>query len=226
MGALPGCDVPALEDAVAAIESASVPAWRGPAEGRVRITSPYRVRGARSRFLFCASLQDGTFPTRAGQDPLLGEERRAALGIAALRRGDAADEERFLFHACVSRPLERLYLSWQSSDEAGAALARSRSSTRSSTCLRPIRRRPRPEIKRTRGLERVVPDLTEAPTQRARERAMALLEARGEAKPGALRSPAIIAELESRDALSAGSLEQWLGCPTGGSCSTSCGPSG
>ena len=121
VGELPGCEEPGLDAAVAAIESATVLAWRGATDGRVSIVDPYRVRVARCRFLFCASLQEGEFPARSGDDPLLGEERRRALGIAALRRRDPADEERFLFHACVSRPTERLYLSWRSSDGTAAA---------------------------------------------------------------------------------------------------------
>src|SRR5207248_2474072 len=81
-----------------------IPAWRGPTDGRVRIMSPYRARGVRVRFLFCASLQEGEFPGPGAIDPLLGEERRQALGLSALRRRDPADEARYLSHACVSPP--------------------------------------------------------------------------------------------------------------------------
>ena len=45
VGRLPGCEQPGLAAAVEALESASVRAWRGPAEGRVRILSPYRRAG-------------------------------------------------------------------------------------------------------------------------------------------------------------------------------------
>ena len=114
------CEQPDLPEAVEALASASVPHWRGPAAGRVRIMSPYRARSARARALFCASLQDGEFPTATPQDPLLSEERRREIGSPDLRRAEQADEERYLFHACVSRPTERLYLSWQSTDEDGA----------------------------------------------------------------------------------------------------------
>ncbi len=206
VGRLPGCDPPDLADAVAAIEGAGVPAWRGPAEGRVRILGATRVRGARARFLFCASLNDGEFPAGPGRDPLLGEERRAALGIPALRRRDPADEERFLFHACVSRPREHLYLSWQASDEGGTARARS---PFVDEVLDLLGEAPAP---RRRGLERVVPALSEAYTARARARALASARAETEARPGPLRSPTVVGELESRTAQSAGSLEKWLTC--------------
>ena len=102
-----------------------MPLWRGPATGRVRILDPYRVRAARARALFCLSLQDGVFPSAAPPDPLLSEDRRREIGNPDLRRTDPADEERYLFHSCVSRPTDRLYLSWQGCDEDGTALARS-----------------------------------------------------------------------------------------------------
>ncbi len=209
IGGLAGVDPPDLEDAIAAIEGAGVPAWRGPAEGRIRIVSPYKVRGARVRFLFCAGLQDGAFPARGGLDPLLGPERRAALGFPALRRRDAAEEERFLFHACVSRPRERLYLSWRSSDENGAALSRS-PFVDEVTDL--VALGSEEALTRVRGPERVVPLPGEATTERGRRRALAALEARLERKPRGLRNQKVLADIAGRDAVSAGSLEGWLGC--------------
>ena len=67
-------------------------------------------------------------------------------------------------------------------------------------------------LKRTRGPEQVVPVLAEATTDRARQRALALREPRREVKPGPLRHPLVLAELAARDAVSANSLEGWLGC--------------
>ena len=80
---LPGCDPPAPAEALEALEDLRVPLWRGPTDGRVRVLSPYRVRAARARHLFLASLQDGEFPGPEVVDPLLGEERRRRLGIGA-----------------------------------------------------------------------------------------------------------------------------------------------
>ncbi|KAA0274099.1 MAG: hypothetical protein EDQ89_02890 [Acidobacteria bacterium] len=110
----------ALADLLAHVR---VPLWRGPTEGRVRILSPYRLRATRVAHLFLAGLADGSFPAARGSDPLLSDERRRALGLPA--RSDPADEERYLFHACVARPERRLYLSYPASDEAGAAAPRS-----------------------------------------------------------------------------------------------------
>src|SRR5204863_9073885 len=85
---LPGCESPAPAEALEALEDVRVPLWRGPTDGRVRVLSPYRVRAARARHLFLASLQDGEFPGPEVLDPLLGEERRRRLGIPALTRRD------------------------------------------------------------------------------------------------------------------------------------------
>jgi RecB family exonuclease len=73
--------------------------------------------------VFCASLQDGEFPGAGAIDPLLSDERRAALGLPA--RAAPADEERYLFYVCASRAAERLYLSFHEADDGGRALTRS-----------------------------------------------------------------------------------------------------
>ena len=118
-----GRHAPSPAEAAELLAHVRVPLWRGPTEGRVRILSPYRLRATRLAHLFAAGLSDGTFPARGGADPLLAEERRGALGLAA-RRGVAA-EERYLFYSCVSRPERRLYLSYPVSDEAGTPIPRS-----------------------------------------------------------------------------------------------------
>jgi ATP-dependent helicase/nuclease subunit B len=237
VGELPGCAQPGLDDAIAAIEGATVPAWRGPADGRVRILGPYRLRAGRARFLFCASLQEDEFPGVGPADPLLGEERRAALGIAALRRGDPAEEERYLFHTCVSRPTERLYLSWRSSDEDGGALARS---PFIDDALDLLAAGSGERITRRIGPERVVPTAAEASTERGLARALAARGGEAVAElarlgvdgaaiarvaamlaavpdpdwmPGPLVNPAVLADLEGRGMTSPNSLERWLECP-------------
>ncbi len=236
IGALPGCEQPDLVDAVAVLEAASVPHWRGPAAGRVRILSPYRARAARARALFCASMQDGVFPSAAPPDPLLSEERRREIGKADLRRADQAEEERYLFHSCVSRPTERLYVSWQSCDSDGAALARSPFVDELLDLLDPA-----PEVT-VRGPERSVPTLAEATNERTLARALAragwdadrasalrrigVEETRARptlelfdgipdpnALPGPLRSPAVLEALAERRVFSARSLEGWVECP-------------
>ena len=239
LGAIAGCEAPDLAGAIEALRSSSVPLWRGPASGRVRILDPYRARAARARALFCLSLQDGSFPSAAPPDPLLSEERRRQIGNPDLRRTDPAEEERYLFHSCVSRPTERLFLSWQGCDEDGTALARSPFLDEIFDLLEPGDGG-EDELVRKRGPERAVPTVSEATGERALARALALggwaferrpvLEAAGAAehagavealfaglpnpdhRPGPLSSAVVLADLGAREVFSANSLEGWVTC--------------
>jgi len=104
----------------AMIEALRFRAWSGPAAGRVRIANPYRLRAARFDYVFVGSLQDGEFPRRDGRDdPFLSDAQREALGLQPRRDTDA--EERYIFHACLALPRQRLYLSYRDSDENGVA---------------------------------------------------------------------------------------------------------
>ncbi len=228
--------------AVEALESASVALWRGPAAGRVRIMSPYRARAARARALFVASLQDGEFPSAAPPDPLLSEERRREIGNPDLRRAEQAEEERYLFHSCVSRPTERLYLSWQSCDEDGTALARSPFVDEVLDLLAPDPAAAEERLARIRGPERAVfgarrgdqrararqgagaRRLVGRPRRRARTARPRRARRRGRgacsrdcpipnATPGPLTVPAVLADLGAREVFSANSLEGWITCP-------------
>jgi len=241
LGDLPGCPEPGLGDAVEALEGASVATWRGPTDGRVRVLSPYRLRAGRARYLFCAGLQEGEFPAAAPPDPLLGDDRRSRLGFPAMVRQDQADEERYLFALCVSRPTERLYLSWRSCDEDGAALARSPFVDEVLDLFAPSPAQAEARLVRRRGLDRVVAAPAESPSERELARSLAALPGvdPGEALaalsvteparervssalhevpdpeylPGPLRVPAVLEALRERRVLSANQLEGWLECP-------------
>ncbi|MGH2926476.1 MAG: PD-(D/E)XK nuclease family protein [Solirubrobacterales bacterium] len=117
---LPGIENPA-DEALAALDAIEVPLWRGPTDGHVRVTSPYRIRAQRVEHLFLASLQEGEFPRRDPGDAFLSDEQRAALGLPA--RAEADQEERYLLHVCLSRPTRRLHLCWRESDDDGGAAA-------------------------------------------------------------------------------------------------------
>jgi ATP-dependent helicase/DNAse subunit B len=208
---IPGCEAPSPADALEALEDLRVPLWRGPTEGRVRVLSPYRVRAARARHLFVASLQDGEFPGPEVADPLLGEERRRRLGLAALTRRDPALEERYLFHSCVARPTERLWLSWRSSDEEGHPSTRSPFVDDVVDLLAPGSEE---GLKRVRGLDRVVFDPADAPSERALARSLAAIAPQREPElPGPLRVPGILATLAERNPVGAGTIEKWIECP-------------
>ncbi len=211
---LPGCAPPTPAEAMEALDDVRVPLWRGPTEGHVRVLSPYRVRAARARHLFCASLQDGEFPGPEVTDPLLGEERRRRLGISALTRQDPALEERYLFHACVARPTERLWLSWRSSDEDGRPAARSPFVDDVLDLLAPDAEQAEERLKRVHGLDRVVFEPSDAPSRRALDRALAAAGPRSEpVLPGPLVSAAVLEELAERNPVGAGTIEKWIECP-------------
>ncbi len=211
---LPGCTPPTPAEALEALDDVRVPLWRGPTERRVRVLSPYRVRAARARHLFCASLQDGEFPGPEVVDPLLGEERRRRLGIGALTRTDPALEERYLFHACVARPTERLWLSWRSSDEEGRPAARSPFVDDVLDLLAPNAEGAEERLKQVHGLDRVVFMPEDAPSHRALDRALAAVGPRSDpVLPGPLVSAAVLRELAERNPVGAGTIEKWIECP-------------
>jgi ATP-dependent helicase/DNAse subunit B len=211
---LPGCAPPSPTQALEALEDVRVPLWRGPTEGRVRVLSPYRVRAARARHLFLASLRDGEFPGPEVVDPLLGDERRRRLEIPALARRDPALEERYLFHACVARPTERLWLSWRSSDEEGHPAARSPFVDDVLDLLAPDPDEAEARLKRVHGLDQVVFAPPDAPSERALARSLAAIGPRDDPElPGPLRVPAVLAALAERNPVGAGTLEKWIECP-------------
>jgi ATP-dependent helicase/DNAse subunit B len=124
LGELADLELPASPaDVVGAIAGLEVPMWRGPTEGRVRVISPYRARARRVAHLFACSLQDGDFPRRDTGGPLLSDDARAALALPPRKRAEV--EDRYLFTVCLSRPKEKLWLSWRSADDEGGATARS-----------------------------------------------------------------------------------------------------
>lgn len=169
---------PGPEELIATLKALTMRAWTGPAEGRVRIASPYDLRASRFRHLFVASLQDGEFPRHRSDSPFLSDEQRAALGLP--ERAETEAEERYLFHVCLSRPTERLYLSYRTSDEAGGAEPRSPFVDEVRRLLDP----PAPDdreqsdpveerLTRTRGLGEVLFAPSQAPSELELARALA-----------------------------------------------------
>ncbi len=100
-----------------------------PTAGMVAVLDPLALRARRVRALFVCGLQEGVFPARARPQPLLGEDDRRGLAEASgLRLGEREDllaAERYLLYAALSRPRERLVLSWRSSDDDGQPTSRS-----------------------------------------------------------------------------------------------------
>lgn len=187
---------PAPGELAELLANVRVPLWRGPTEGRVRILSPYRLRATRVSHLFVAGLLDGSFPSSGSADPLLSDERRRALGLSARR--NQTEEERYLFYSCVSRPEQRLHLSWSAGAE-GSESTRSPFVDEVRDLLSPP---PTPdvagdpledELTERAGAEQVVPGPEDASSPRELARALAVLGSAAAARAASLRLPAGVA---------------------------------
>ncbi len=100
-----------------------------PGPGLVTIADPLRLRARRVRLLLLGRMQEGVFPLPAGGDPFLGDAERLAInaagGLRLRLREDRLDAERWLLYSAVSRPTERLVLSWHRGDDDGEPRVRS-----------------------------------------------------------------------------------------------------
>ena len=100
-----------------------------PEPGLVAVLDPLALRARRVRALFVCCLQEETFPAPARPRAFLSEEERRSLAEHGdLRMGEqlqAIAAERYLLYAAVSRPQERLYLSWHLTGDDGEPKTRS-----------------------------------------------------------------------------------------------------
>jgi ATP-dependent helicase/DNAse subunit B len=171
---------------------------RGPPSGTVAVLDPLALRARRVRALFVCGLQEGAFPGRARPRPFLAEEERRRLaevsGLTLEEPRDVLAAERYLLYAALSRPEERLILSWHVANDDGEATSRSlfvddvcdlfAESLAESAARRPL------------GAVDSMPAPAASP-------------ARGE-EP--LRDEQLLARLSER-VWSASSIERWVGCP-------------
>jgi ATP-dependent helicase/DNAse subunit B len=170
-----------------------------PGPGAVAVLDPLSLRARRVRALFASGLQEGVFPQHARPQPLLSEQQRARIAVASgLRLGEPEDvlaAERYLLYAVLSRPQERLALSWHESDDDGGPL--SRSLFVDDVCDLFDERLESERERRALGAV----DRDAAETAKARA-----------PLPGALHDERVLAELRAR-VWSASSIERWVGCP-------------
>jgi ATP-dependent helicase/DNAse subunit B len=165
----------------------------GHAADRVAVVDPLSLRARRVRMLYVCGLQEGVFPAPATPHPLLGEEERRRLahasGLVLRPESDALAAERYLLYALVSRPEERLTLSWHTAGEDGTPLARSL----------------------------FVDDVCDLFADTLRERTVRRVGgATSGARPRPIQPPQderVLDELRERVLWSASSLEVWAGCP-------------
>ncbi len=186
---------PTPGELVSVLEGLEITGGERPGADRVAVVDPLSLRARRARLVFVCGLQEGVFPAPAASHPLLGEEDRRRLAHASglVLRGeqDALAAERYLLYALLSRPEERLTLSWHTAGEDGTPLARSL------------------------FVEDVCDLFTDA-LQEGTTRPAAIESLTEDVAPrpiAPLREELVLKDLRERALWSASSLESWAGCP-------------
>lgn len=208
-------------DVIAAISDLELPMWRGPTEGRVRVISPYRARARRVAHLFVCSMQDGDFPRRDTGGPLLSDDARRALALPERKKAEL--EDRYLFSVLLSRPKQRLWLSWRSADDEGGATSRSPYVDEVRELLAPelpqgLEERDQSIVAEAagRGLAEPVFDPGSAPSERELARAGAALGPRTEndrLRPGPLQLEHVLERMREIKLFGPSTLEEYALCP-------------
>jgi len=182
-----------------------------PQPDRVQVASPEAVRARRFQAVLVCGLQEGEFPRGASPEPFLPDaDRRDIAGASGLLlplREDQLDRERYLFYVCASRAERLLVLSSRYCDEEGDPEAES-------FFLDDVRELLDGLDPHTRSLSEVTWSPEDAPTTAEYERALALRGPRIEPPaPAPLTAEPVLADLEAREAVSAGALERFADCP-------------
>jgi ATP-dependent helicase/DNAse subunit B len=208
-------------DVIAAVSDLDVPMWRGPTEGRVRVISPYRARARRVAHMFVCSMQDGDFPRRDTGGPLLSDEARRALALPERKRAEV--EDRYFFSVCLSRPKQRIWLSWRSADDEGGATSRSPFVDEVRALLSPelpegLEERDEAIVAEAggRGLAESVFAPGSAPSEVELARAQAAIGPRtknGRLRPGPLQLEPVLERMREIKLFGPSTLEEYAVCP-------------
>jgi hypothetical protein len=226
---------PSRDEVLAALERLAVRLASAGEPGRVAVLDLLRARTRRFEALFVLGLEEGRFPRRADPSPFLDDDARRSLDErtrSRLARPEPVSRERYLFYAACTRPSRRLYLVREAASDEGAPRLASpfwdetRALFDPADVARWTRRRP---------LSALTWRLEEAPTERERLRALAVLAVtdRAEAEAlaaangwerrlerarsafdrrTALTSPAVLAELGARESFNVTELEAFATC--------------
>lgn len=118
---------PTTEESIEALELLWLEGGEPPGAERVAVVDPLSLRARRVRMVFACGMREGVFPAPAAPHPLLADDQRRRLAQASglVLRGEpeALAAERYLLYALVSRPEQRLTLSWHIAGEDGMPLA-------------------------------------------------------------------------------------------------------
>ena len=225
----------ALYDVVMALERSDVRLARAGERGRVAVLDLSRARTRRFEAVFVLGLEEGSLPRRGLASPFLDDEARGELDDRArsrLTRPDPVARDRYLFYTACTRATRRLTLVREAASDEGGP------------------REPSPfwdEVQalfdrddvarwtRRRALSQLTWELEQAPTERERLRALALLAAQDAAgaegiaaangwerrldraqkafvRPTKLVHPRALAELSARSTFNVTELERFADC--------------
>jgi RecB family exonuclease len=171
--------------------------------------------------MFVCSMQDGDFPRRDTGGPLLSDDARRALGLQERKKAEV--EDRYLFTVCLSRPKQRLWLSWRNADDEGGATSRSPYVDEARELLAPVlpqdleeRDEAIAEEAGGRGLAESVFGVAAAPSERELARAEAAIGPRmenGRLRPGPLELEPVLARMGEIKLFGPSTLEEYALCP-------------
>jgi ATP-dependent helicase/DNAse subunit B len=219
------------EDVLAALERAEVRLGSAGEAGRVAVVDLLRARTRAFDAVFLLGLEEGSLPRRARTSPFLDDERRRELG-GRLERPDGVSRDRYLFYTACTRALRRLYLVREAATDDGAPREPSPFWEEVASLFDPD------DVARARSrrpLSALTWSLDDAPTDRERLRAVALLavddadgasalaDANGWDRRFArartaferrtrLRNPIVLAWLGARTTFAATELERFADC--------------
>jgi hypothetical protein len=175
------------EQVVAALERATVRLVRPPEAGCVAVLDLLRARTRRFAAVFVLGLEEGAFPRRAVETPFLPDEERRRLDEGGRRRRlvrpDPVARDRYLFYTACTRAWERLTLVREAATDDGRPKEPSPfyEEVRSRFAQVDVAR-----WTRRRRISDVAWELEQAPTERERLRAVAVLSAADENEARAL----------------------------------------
>lgn len=98
------------------------------ADGKISVLDIEEARHYRFPVVFVGGLVEKVFPRHHGQDPIYDDSARRSLaghGVHLQERGTKNAEEIFLFYTAVTRPTDRLYLTYPVTDTKGQSRMRS-----------------------------------------------------------------------------------------------------
>ena len=165
------------DDVIAVLERGEVRLPGAAERGRIAILDLSRARTRRFEAVFLLGLEEGTLPRRGQASPFLDDDVRGELDRSAgarLVRPDPVERERYLFYTACTRATRRLTLVREAATDEGSPRQASAFWDEVVALFDPedVRR-----WTRRRQLSQLTWELEDAPSERERLRALALLAA-------------------------------------------------